>query len=237
MKTHTIVSRVAVSLALLAGVPAVAAPTTDWAPVDHVYSPKGFDTNDDTQVIVSGYLPNLCYKAPQAEVSLVGKTIAVTVKALLNEDVELCAQMVVPFLLPVSVGVLDKGTYRVVVNGGSRFERTSSIQVVESASSAVDNFVYANLDYVEKAPGSRRVLLKGYNPSDCFVFDRIELISNERDTFSILPIMKQVRESCPMKMVPLTIPADIPASLDPEQILLHVRVMNGKSVNALFDNR
>ena len=31
-------------------------------PVDNVYSPKGFDANDNSEVIVSGFLPNLCYK-------------------------------------------------------------------------------------------------------------------------------------------------------------------------------
>ena len=216
---------------------ASAAPISRMAPVTHVYSPKGFDTNDNTQVVVSGYLPSLCYKAQTSEVKVIGKTIAVTVKALVDERVEFCLQMIVPFLETVNVGVLDKGTYNVVVNGGSEFESLSNIKVDESSSSAVDNYVYANLDYVEKVEGSRRVILKGYNPSDCFQFDRVEFISNSKDTYSVLPIMKQVRPDCPMKMVPMTIEAEVPKTLSSDLVLLHVRIMDGKSINSLFENR
>lgn len=216
---------------------AIAAPGTAWAPISHVYAPKGFDTNDDTQIVVSGYLPNLCYKAPRAEFSVVGRTISITVKALLDERTMFCPQVIVPFLEAVSVGVLDKGIYRIIVNGSSHYEKGSEISVVESASSSVDNYVYANLSYIEKTEGSRRIALKGYNPSDCFEFDRIEFISNEKDTYSVLPIMKQIRPGCPMKMVPFSIEAQVPAGLPISNLLLHARAMDGKSVNSLFDNR
>ena len=98
------------------------------------------------------------------------------------------------------------------------------------------HYVYANVDYIETTQGSRIALLKGYNPSDCFEFDRVQFISNERDTYSVLPIMKQVREFCPMKMVPFEILVVVPRTLSVEKLLLHVRVMNGKSVNAIFEN-
>jgi hypothetical protein len=206
------------------------------APVDHVYAPKGFDTNDETQVIVSGYLPNLCYKAPRSEAKVVGRTIEVTVSALLEEGTQYCPMMIVPFLETVSLGVLDRGEYEIVVNAGSSHESKSKIQVAESSSSAIDDHVYANVDQVEKLEQSRKVLLKGSNPSPCFVFDRVEFVSNGSDTFSVLPIMKQIREHCPMKMIPFTIETSIPAGLLQEKVLFHVRGMDGRSVNALVDN-
>jgi hypothetical protein len=210
---------------------------TAWVPISRVYAPAGFDSNDDTQVVVSGYLPNLCYKAPRTEVSVTGRTITITVKALIKEDTIFCPQMIVPFLEPVSVGVLSRGSYRIVVNGSSEFEKSSEIRVVEAASSAVDNHVYANLSYIEKTEGSRRIILKGYNPSDCFEFDRVEFMSNEKDAYSVLPILRQVKSDCPKRMVPFSIEAVVPKGLPIEDLLLHARAMDGKSVNTLFDNQ
>jgi hypothetical protein len=206
-------------------------------PISHVYAPKGFDANDVTQIAVSGYLPNLCYKAPQAEVSVVGRVISIQMKALFNDGTMFCPQMIVPYLEPVSVGVLPKGHYRVVVNAGHATESRSSVSIVDPKSASEDNHVYANVSYIDKAPGYRRIVLKGENPSDCFEFDRIEFVSNGEDTYSVLPILKQVKPDCPLKKVPFSIEAQVPGWLPIEELLLHVRAMDGKSVNLLFDNR
>ena len=83
-------------------------------------------------------------------------------------------------------------------------------------------------------PHNRIVELKGYNPSDCFQFDRVELVSNKEDVYSVLPIMKKVSDFCPMKMVPFSYEVEIPDDLPRKNILLHVRSMDGRSVNHLF---
>ena len=49
--------------------------------------------------------------------------------------------------------------------------------------------------------------------------------------------MKQVSEFCPMKMVPFEYEVEVPNNLEKEKILLHVRVMDGRSVNSLYLNR
>ena len=36
-------------------------PTEKLVPVDHIYVPTGFDSNDTVEVVVTGYLPNLCH--------------------------------------------------------------------------------------------------------------------------------------------------------------------------------
>lgn len=213
------------------------APAGSWAPITHVYAPKGFDSNDETQVIVSGYLPNLCFKSPRSKVSVEGQTIFITVTALTDRRSPFCLMVIVPFLETVTVGVLDKGDYKIVVNAGSPNEIKSRISVEESESLAVDNHVYAAVDAIDRTPVSRKVLLKGYNVSPCFNFDHVEFISNGEDTFSVLPIMKQSRPRCPMKMTPFAIETEAPATLSTDQVLLHVRSMDGRSVNALIDNR
>ena len=233
--------RVAPLVVALVGIQAGAAPlpteqTLMWVPVTHVFSPLGADSNDNTQVVLSGYFPNLCYKSPRSEVQIVGRTIKISLKALVDPRAG-CARVIVPILETVSLGVLTPGDYQISVNAASGTEGTAELSVAESTSSAIDDYIYGNLHQIERMEGGRRVLLKGYNPSDCFVFDRVEYISNAKDTFSVLPIMKQVRAHCPMKMVPFQIESEVPNTLEAETVLLHVRVMNGNSINALFENK
>lgn len=213
-------------------------PVLTMVPIDHVYSPKGFDSNDSAEIIVTGFLPNLCHKSPQTKVVVKDKKIEIQVTSLYYEPSNpFCPEMIVPFVKAVDVGLLDKGFYDVVVNGKSVFEKKSSILINEASSDAVDDFTYANVEYVEKQLGSREIKLRGYNPSDCFVLDEIAVADNGKDTFSILPKMKQISDFCPMKMVPFSYEMEVPSSLSEGKVLLHVRVMDGKSVNSIFNNK
>jgi hypothetical protein len=204
-------------------------------PVTQVFAPLGFDTNDSSEVVIAGYLPNLCYKAASAETQISGKTARIQLKAFRTES-HLCAQMAVPFLEVAALGVLDKGTYGIVVNQGLPSERNSQLKVEESASPAVDDHIYANVSSIERITETRRVLLKGENPSPCYSLDEIKLVSNGTDTYSVLPILRQTSETCPRVMTPFEYEFTIPNELAAKKLLLHVRVMNGKSVNSLFTN-
>ena len=210
------------------------APRKTEVPVDNTYIPKGFDSNDDVEVVVEGYLPNLCYQNPSADVKVKKKTIDISLQAYTSDSPgQNCAEMIVPFLKPVSVGVLDKGFYEVKVNG----ENKGEMLVGEASSDAINEQAYANVHYIKRVQGTRTVKFEGLNPSECMVFDHIEYRSNGEDTYSVLPVMKQVNDFCPMKMTPFSIQWDVPKKLDSEKILLHVRGMDGKSVNSLFYNR
>lgn len=221
------------------GTAAVAStPIETYVPVEHVYSPSGFDSNDNTEVIVEGVLPNLCHKSPITTSKIVGNTIKVTVKAMKYEsDSPFCPEIALPFVAAVNVGLLDKGNYEILVNGKTVYEKKSVIQVAEATSDAVDEFIYANVEHVEKHEGSRIVDLKGYNPSECLELDKVEYHDNKKDTYAVLPKMKQVSTFCPMKMTSFTFPTEVPATLEREKVLLHVRVMDGKSVNTVFENQ
>ena len=211
------------------------APRPKTIPITHVYSPKGFDSNDNTQVILSGYLPSLCYKAPKAEFTVAGSEIHIRVTAMLSES-SICPLVVVPFLEPISIGALPPGAYQVLVNEESAFPATSSIGVDQAPSPAIDEHIYANVLRVDTVPGSRNIVIRGENPSSCFVLDRIEFVSNGSDTYSVLPILKQVQAECDTVKVPFAYPAVVPSSLAGKSVLLHVRVMNGKSVNVLLED-
>lgn len=230
-------------LAVLAMVPALgfaAGPISYEAnvPVDHIYSPAGFDSNDNSEVVVTGYLPNLCYKAPKSTVQVKDGKIEVSVKAMKKQAMGFCADVIVPYIEFINIGVLDKGKYQIAVNENSNWEKKSNIQIAEASSSSIDEAVYANVDEVVRAEdGSRRVFLKGYNPSDCFELKEVVVKDNGVDTYSILPKMKQVKAFCPKKMIPFVYEVEVPQNLEADKVLLHVRVMDGRSVNAFFNNK
>lgn len=210
-------------------------PVETIVPIDEVFSPVGFDSNDNSEIVVSGWLPNLCHKSPKSTYSISGRTINITVSALKYDSSNpFCPEMIVPFVETIKVGILDKGKYDIVVNGKTPYEKQSKIKIDESSSNAVDDFIYANVHYIEQEIGNNVVTLKGYNPSDCFVLDDIKFVSNGINAYSVLPIMKKVRDFCPMKLVPFSYDIEVPQSLQHNKVLLHVRSMDGNSVNTLF---
>jgi len=207
-------------------------------PADDLFIPKGFDSNDNVEVVVRGHLPNLCYKSPSVTVdSIKGSEVTLKVEALYyGGNDQVCAEMIVPFTETVSLGVLDASKYNIKVKDATRQEMTDKLVVAESTSNSVDQFLYAQVDYVEKSLDSRTVALVGYNPSDCLELEKIVVDDNGTNTFSVLPVMRQVREYCPMKMVSYRYEFTVPKTLKSDIVLLHVRSLEGKSVNTTFPN-
>ena len=212
-------------------------PYLTHVPIKHIYVPAGFHDHQDAEVIVSGYMPNLCHKSPKTEVVVEGGVINIQAKALYYQDSSyFCPQVLVPFVEVVNVGLLDKGLYQIVGNAGTPFEKRAHITIKEYSSDAIDDYVFANVHHVEKTSSEREILLKGHNPSDCFELDRIEYSSNEVDTFNVYPIMRQVSDFCPKKKVPFEFSFVVPTEIIRAQVLLHVKAMDGRSVNKLYRN-
>lgn len=209
-------------------------------PIEEIYAPIGFDSNDTSEVVVTGWLPNLCHKNPMTKLTVTDKSIDIKVTALhYHTSNPFCPELIVPFTETVQLGMLDKGLYNITVNGKSIFEKKSAIRINEARSSAVDNHIYANVDYVDTQFDETKdiVALKGYNPSDCLELKEVKFVSNKKNTYSVLPVMKQLRDFCPVKMVPFSYEVAVPKSLNKNKVLLHVRVMDGKSVNTIYKKK
>jgi hypothetical protein len=213
---------------------AMARPEIILAPVDHLYVPIGFDSNDSVEVVVSGSFPNACYSRNKFEVQVTDDVIDVQVTAIapgngVDKAARICPQMIVPFKEVVAVGNLQGGDYVIRVNG----KLQENLTVAEASSNSVDDSVYAAIDYVEKK-GKDEFVLHGWRYSECVQLDKIKVLSNKKDTFSILPIMKASSDDCPMKGMPVAYPVKLDFSeVKIKKPLLHVRTMDGKSVNSI----
>lgn len=201
------------------------------APVKHLYVPEGFDSNDSVEVVVSGTFPNPCYSRNDVSVTVSDDKIDVQITALAREEKLNCPAMLVPFKEVVSVGNLQGGEYTINVN-----QKLSDKLVVQEANSgAVDDHIYADIDNVTKSAGGKYVL-NGWRYSNCIVLDHVEVRSNHKDTLSVLPIMKQLTDFCPMKMMPVSYDVNLDfRDVKIDEALIHVRTMDGKSFNSLVD--
>lgn len=207
-------------------------------PVTHLYAPAGFDSNDHSEVVLTGYLPNLCYKIPRSYVEIVGNKISVGMKAQINmRSNQYCADVIIPFIETVKIGQLFEGSYQLTVNENSRWEKNAEMKVAYASGDSVQEAIYANVSEIVNLDHGRRVLLKGYNPSDCYALDKIAVIDNGLDVYSILPKVKKVKDSCPINMTEFSYEFTVPKRLPADTVLLHVRVMDGRSMNALYNNK
>lgn len=201
------------------------------APVKHLYVPTGFDSNDSVEVVVTGTFPTPCYSRNTVSVEVKGDQIAIEVSAIRRDTKALCPQMQVPFKEVVSVGNLQGGSYDLTVNE----KLTDTLVVGEATSNSVDDHLYAAIDRLEeKAPGE--YVLHGWRYSHCVMFDEVKVVSNGKDTLSVLPIMKQVNSFCPMKGMPVAYDVKLDfSSIKTKEPLIHVRTMDGKSFNSILN--
>lgn len=219
---------------------AAAVPEVIISPVDHLFVPQGFDNNDNVEVVVTGKFPNPCFIRNKIDVVVKEEKISITVTALKREDErsELCEPMTVPFTEEISIGNLQGGDYEIVVNEGSRYVQKDSLTVGISRSESVDDHLYPIVEYVElgfTGGLSGDAVLYAKTPSDCVVFDHVEYISNKKDTIAILPVMKKTGTVCHERIARIEIPIRFNVrSLPHSDVLLYVRSIEGKSVNAII---
>jgi len=210
-----------------------ATPVERKVPVTGVYSPRGYDTLDSSEVVVSGYLPNTCHKNPKTTVKVKGHKILVSLDSLYyGPENPFCAEVLIPFVRTVNLGLLEKGEYTVSVNEGTNYGKKVKFNVTGSRGDNGRNQTYANVEHIERFPEKGILKLQGHNPSDCLVLDEIRVLDNGRNTITILPRMKRISQHCPMKMTPFTYNVQVPS--EEGRTLIHVRTMYGDSLNTIY---
>lgn len=200
--------------------------------VEHVYVPKGFDSNDNSEVVVTGWYPTPCYEWSRAVVHKEQDSLNVNIKAFVKEGMDtVCIDMAVPYVESVKLGALREGRLVLTVDAIK-----SHIEVTKASSSSNDDYLYGQVRRVSSE--GKDLVLEIELPSTCIELDRIQAVSNGIDTCSILPIMKKVKDICPRNPQTIKQRFPMPAEcLKTEKVLFHVRSLEGKAVNFLFKNK
>lgn len=218
-------------------------------PVNGVYAPEfGFDDNDEIQIVVDGYLPNVCYKKSKSDVKINLEEKTITVIQFANkskteqckDEEKLPDSLKIPsaFTAEVELGQLPAGTYKIIYSTNTGLEQ-KKLNVEKAQSDQVDNTFYAITtnafvnEVVSANSPTFLINLTGYLNSPCVSISEDMNIVQINDVFVVLPsVVKNGRVCNPIAkefMIEQTIKTPAPG-----RYLLHIRSHNGTAVNRLF---
>lgn len=210
---------------------------------DHVYAPQGFDTNDNVELFFEGYFSDACYQVGLTyhEVDEENKVIYVTDTGHHFSD-QMCAEVIVPYEKGIQAGLLAKGDYKIMFrHSRGNFIEVGTLPVKPADKAGPDDHLYAPVTSIQFVQATKEepayVLLKGKFFNSCMSIDDVQVIQqSDSNVVDILPIAKMIEGNCKTVQEGIVFEQKVSlADLEPGRLLLHVRSLNGKSVNEIIE--
>lgn len=197
--------------------------------LQNIYTASGFSSDENAEVTITGWLPNICHKEPIVTLKrdLLRKVIYLNVVSYAyHSSSPFCPQNIIPFVKTVDLGRLDTGSYLIIVNEDSPFELMSRIYIQrpQDPQSKQNKYLYVT-DVKNK---NHTLTLTGYKPSSCYEVSDVEFINDRYNTYTVLPILNKTTDFCPMKMTPEEVEVEIPHHLTTQRVMLHIRSFGGE---------
>lgn len=209
-------------------------------PPENTFAPLGFDDNDNSQVVLYGNLPNTCHKAGPThyKVDKDRKTVFIRNEVYFYPGCW-CAEVLVPYLQTVNLGMLPAGEYDIVVeNSDGTFKKMSTIPVAVSRTASPDDYLYApveQLHFVSAQGGNpAEVELSGTFLNTCMSLKDILVNYRPNHVIEIQPIAAMEKTDCSNEPRPFKAKVKIKDSVH-GRALLHVRSLNGQALNRVVD--
>jgi hypothetical protein len=222
--------------------------TREPAPVEKVFVPQGFDNNDNVEVVIQGRFPNACMKTGPVSKTIdpATRTIALKPEVYVYRG-EPCAQVIVPFVQRVTFGTLPEGEWKIIVEGMPSISPLPLV-IEKARSAAPDDFLYAPVDEVVLLPGTlgsrQKLVISGNWPqlqaSGCFALVEIRTHLGSDNTLvvqpisQILPASRCPRQASRKRVFQGSVLLEKPLLNDS---LIHVRTLNGESLNKFFEGQ
>jgi hypothetical protein len=218
-------------------------PTLVSAPVEKVFIPLGFDTNDNVEVVVHGHFPSTCYKVgpSTATVDAVAKTVTIQSQAYEYPGL-VCAQVRVPFVADISLGLVKEGEYRVQVTGFPDLV-TDPLVIGAATTANPDDYLYAPVEQssIEKnSAGEDFLKIEGMYPYmfvGCMNIKEVRVRMAPGQVIVVQPIAEilEDRFCSPLASKKFSIQTPIDFPLTFSEYLIHVRTLSGTSVNRFIE--
>lgn len=213
------------------------------APVERIFVPLGFDNNDNVEIILHGHYPSACYKLGPALYEIDEATRQVKIEALAYQYNGDCAEISIPFMQTISVGIVKEGDYTVSVKDRP-YVAEKSLFVTEATTSLPDDYLYAPVSTVEvvNLPTLKKAIrLTGEFPRlgrGCMVLKEVRVNVTSDNVIIVLPIAEVETAAAVCSSEEYSTKFDvqkvIPGELWPEDYLIHVRVAAGGAINRFF---
>lgn len=212
------------------------------SPVEKVFVAQGFDDNDDVELVVHGHFPNTCYKVGPISAEFNAATGLVEISAQSYFYQGGCAQVIVNFTQTVKVGLLPQGTYDLKVNGAGGLA-TAPLVITQALTSTPDDHLYAPVREASvnlQDDGTYAVSIKGEYPFmfvGCMVLTEVRTYMSPGNTLVVLPIAELIDDArCEAQQFSHSFAATKSVGvLAPGEYMLHVRVVEGVSLNRFFE--
>lgn len=207
-----------------------------------LFIPSGFDDNDRVQIVLSGHLPDSCYKAgdAKAEVNADKNEIHIKNSAYMYAG-SLCAQVVTPYAHTLNLGVLPMGAYKIYVQDEQNNPvEKGTITIAASASPEPDDFLYAPVQDVilEDSSNSNeqpKLTLKGRFTSDCMHLQEVRVLYQNSQVIEVLPIaVMDTKADCKEAKIPFESSVQLQSPWT-GNVLIYVRSLNGQSINKIVE--
>ena len=206
--------------------------------VSDVFVPANFDDNDATEVTILGILPDTCHSLADVDVKVKNQEIIVRAYAERAFNIfTACPMVTIPFATVVKIGRQDMGTYKLKYIGKSSVIETT-LNIAPAPVSNRDNLFYAKVNDIHYHAAETAVDLELVVPNDCLRFQKVIDLYDGGSVISLLPVMEyteQLSECVPSRSVK-NLRYTIPAEIKRRPLLIHVRSMNGQSLNQVITN-
>lgn len=207
--------------------------------INQLYAPVGFDDNDLSEVVVTGFFPDSCYQAGEATFNIdqENKIIRINLSSYKVER-DICIAMDAPFMKSIKLGHLTAGTYTVMALGQPEFN--TKLTVNPSQTTAQDDFLYLPVEFadlINLENGKQTLYITGRLPKvkqGCMKIDKAIIKIFNDNMVIVQPIAKISEESTCAQGQPGVYHQvfDMPAPFS-NHGLLHVRSLNGASYNRI----
>ena len=221
----------------------------NFLPVSKIFTLEhGFDSNDFVEVAVFGFLPDSCHKlgAGKVEIDREENSIYLDVVGYVNDSGP-CLNIITPYLEIIRIGTLDSGRYDIFYDRDTSPRGTLSISEADTAHQ--DQHLYAPVDSVdifqmnEEKSGdlSQKIKIEGTYPylyTGCMKIVEVRVTKTPNNILIIKPIAKIFEEQYCESNMRNSNRFEIIKDIDDPAVgqgLLHVRTLNGRAVNKLFD--
>ncbi len=206
----------------------------------NVFTPMGFDNNDNVQLVVAGEFPNSCYKVGpvQAVVDSANKRILIRNESYYYKS-SWCVQVMVPYFMSVNVGIVPAGIYTIYAEDSDGTPRKfTRMPVALSKNTGPDDHLYAQINQVfvtRSTSGQFVINLEGQLTNSCMNFGKLEVLYRDNNVVEVLPtVTMSATSGCQDVMVPFV--KSFPMENIPNgKALIHVRSLSGQSVNTVVN--
>jgi hypothetical protein len=214
---------------------------------DRVFTPLGFDDNDNVQVVLDGTLADTCFKLGPTQVHVDHEAH----KIVLRQQAYYypggwCAEVRIPYAQTVDLGIMQAGQYQVLLERPDHsLVEAASLPIAIATTSSPDDFLYAPVTEVTiahrntteggESKADVTLTLGGTFASSCMTFHEAKVNVRPNNVIEVLPIVDLRRGvDCATVATEFSVPVSI-KGVAHGRYLFHVRSLNGQSVNRVVD--